>query len=88
MAVKVVRTNGHDEIVARTNNLLVGRPAFETARRLYPHGRVDYHAVRPGFRITELQIAPTQKVPWHYHNNVHDTFLCGGRIDPHLSARP
>jgi hypothetical protein len=46
MAVKVVRTNGHDEIVARTNNLLVGRPAFETARRLYPHGRVDYHPVR------------------------------------------
>src|SRR6266481_197171 len=25
---KVVRTNGHDEIVARTNNLLVGRAAF------------------------------------------------------------
>jgi hypothetical protein len=45
---KVVRTNGHDEIVARTNNLLVGRAAFETARRLYPHERVDY---RDGARI-------------------------------------
>jgi quercetin dioxygenase-like cupin family protein len=22
----------------------------------------------------ELQISPTQQVPWHYHNNVHDTF--------------
>ena len=32
------------------------------------------HAVRPGFRITELQISPTQEVPWHYHNNVQDTF--------------
>jgi hypothetical protein len=34
---KVSRTDGRDEIVARTNNLLVGRAAFETARRLYPH---------------------------------------------------
>jgi hypothetical protein len=45
---KVVRTNGHEEVVARTNNLLVGRAAFETARRLYPHERVDY---RDGARI-------------------------------------
>jgi mannose-6-phosphate isomerase-like protein (cupin superfamily) len=28
----------------------------------------------PGFRITELQISKTQKVPWHYHSNVQDTF--------------
>jgi hypothetical protein len=45
---KVVRTSGHEEIVARTNNLLVGRAAFETARRLYPNERVDY---RDGTRI-------------------------------------
>ncbi len=32
------------------------------------------HAARPGFRITELQISPKQKVPWHYHSNVTDTF--------------
>jgi len=32
------------------------------------------HAARPGFRITELQISKKQKVPWHYHNNVQDTF--------------
>ncbi len=38
---KVDRPNGHDEIIARTN-LLVGRAAFETARRRYPK-RVDYH---------------------------------------------
>jgi mannose-6-phosphate isomerase-like protein (cupin superfamily) len=36
--------------------------------------RRAYHAARPGFRIAELQISPTQQVPWHYHNNVHDTF--------------
>ena len=32
------------------------------------------HAARPGFRITELQISKTQKVPWHFHSNVQDTF--------------
>ncbi|HUQ76405.1 MAG TPA: cupin domain-containing protein [Burkholderiales bacterium] len=32
------------------------------------------HAARPGFRITELQLSAKQKVPWHYHNKVADTF--------------
>ena len=41
---------------------------------LYEVERRAYHAARPGFRIAELQISPTQKVPWHYHTNVHDTF--------------
>jgi quercetin dioxygenase-like cupin family protein len=40
----------------------------------YEVERRDEHAARPGFRITELQISPKQKVPWHYHNNVQDTF--------------
>jgi mannose-6-phosphate isomerase-like protein (cupin superfamily) len=31
-------------------------------------------AARPGFRIAELQISPTQNVPWHSHSNVQDTF--------------
>ena len=44
------------------------------ASGLYEVERRAYHAARPGFRITELQISPTQKVPWHYHNTVHDTF--------------
>lgn len=33
-----------------------------------------YHASRLGFRIAEITITPTQKVPWHYHSNVQDTF--------------
>jgi hypothetical protein len=33
---KVVRTNGSDEVLARASNLLIGRAAFETARRMYP----------------------------------------------------
>ena len=43
-------------------------------------GRTDqverraYHAVRPGFRITEMQLAPAQMVPWHYHTKTQDTF--------------
>jgi quercetin dioxygenase-like cupin family protein len=44
------------------------------ASGLYEVERRAYHATRPGFRIAELQISPTQKVPWHFHNNVHDTF--------------
>ena len=30
---KVVRTNGGDEVVARAANLLIGKAAFETAKR-------------------------------------------------------
>jgi hypothetical protein len=56
---KVVRTNGHEEIVARANNLLVGRAAFETARRLYPNERVDY---RDGARII-AQSGPVEALP-------------------------
>jgi quercetin dioxygenase-like cupin family protein len=36
--------------------------------------RLVRHAERPGFRITELQIGPTQEVPWHRHSCVSDTF--------------
>jgi hypothetical protein len=45
---KVVRTNSHDEVIARAINLLLGRAAYETARQLYPNDRVDY---RDGARI-------------------------------------
>jgi len=46
------------------------------ASGLYEVERRAYHAARPGsgFRIAELQISPTQKVPWHSHSNVQDTF--------------
>jgi quercetin dioxygenase-like cupin family protein len=48
--------------------------AVKDASPLYEVERRAEHAARPGFRITELQISKTQKVPWHYHNNVQDTF--------------
>jgi quercetin dioxygenase-like cupin family protein len=48
--------------------------AVKDASGLYEVERRACHAERPGFRITELQISPEQKVPWHFHNNVSDTF--------------
>ena len=54
---------------------------------LYEVERRAYHAARPGFRIAELQISPTQKVPWHYHSNVHDTFYVAPRLSQVVSSR-
>ncbi|HJU54086.1 MAG TPA: cupin domain-containing protein [Pyrinomonadaceae bacterium] len=51
------------------------------ASRLYEVERRALHAERPGFRISELQISPAQRVPWHYHNNIQDTFYV---IEGHL----
>ena len=55
--------------------------AVKDSSHLYEVERRAYHAERPGFRIAELQISPSQKVPWHYHNNVQDTFyVLGGSL--------
>ena len=51
------------------------------AQRPYEVERSARHAERPGFRINELQIGPTQRVPWHQHTTVQDTFfVLQGRI--------
>ena len=43
--------------------------------------RLVYHAERPGFQIAELQLSPSQKVPWHCHTEVQDTFyVLQGRL--------
>jgi quercetin dioxygenase-like cupin family protein len=43
--------------------------------------RIGYHAERPGFRIAELRISPTQCVPWHRHSHIADTFyVLAGRV--------
>ncbi len=55
--------------------------AMKDASHYYEVERRAEHASRPGFRISEIQISPTQKVPWHYHNNIHDTFyVLGGKL--------
>jgi mannose-6-phosphate isomerase-like protein (cupin superfamily) len=50
-----------------------GQP-IRDARDLYEAERRVEHAARPGFRILELQLSPTQKVPWHSHTHIADTF--------------
>jgi quercetin dioxygenase-like cupin family protein len=47
---------------------------IDDATLLYEVERRVHHAVRPGFRINELQISPTQTVPWHYHSHIQDVF--------------
>ena len=55
--------------------------AVKDSSGLYEVERRARHAERPGFRISELQIGPTQQVPWHYHSNVQDTFyVLEGRL--------
>lgn len=44
------------------------------ASHLYEVERRARHAERPGFRISELQLSPTQTVPWHLHTSISDTF--------------
>ena len=54
---------------------------MDDASHLYEVERRARHAERPGFRISELQISPVQRVPWHCHSNVQDTFyVIEGRI--------
>ena len=55
--------------------------SVKDSSHLYEVERRARHAERPGFRISELQISPSQKVPWHYHTNIQDTFyVLQGRI--------
>jgi hypothetical protein len=39
---RVIRVNSEDEVIARANDLLVGRAAYETAVRLYPKDHIQY----------------------------------------------
>ena len=55
--------------------------SIKDASHLYEVERRVRYAERPGFRINELQISPTQTVPWHYHNHIQDTFYV---IEGHL----
>jgi quercetin dioxygenase-like cupin family protein len=48
--------------------------AFNDSSHFYEVERRARHAERPGFWIAEIQIGPTQQVPWHYHNTIQDTF--------------
>ena len=49
------------------------QPRKGTSRN-YEVERRSHYAARPGFRIAELQISPTEMIPWHYHSDAQDTF--------------
>jgi mannose-6-phosphate isomerase-like protein (cupin superfamily) len=55
--------------------------AIKDPSHLFDVERQAYYAARPGFRIAEFTITPTQKISWHYHSNVQDTFYV---IEGHL----
>jgi hypothetical protein len=38
---RVIRVNSEDEVLARANNLIVGRAAYEAAARLYPRDTIQ-----------------------------------------------
>ena len=48
--------------------------SIKDASHLYEVERRETHAAREGFRINELTISTSQKVPWHYHTKTKDTF--------------
>ena len=57
------------------------------AGRTYEVESRAYHAARPGFRIVEIQIGPTQTIPWHYHSQARDTFyVLSGSIRVRMRA--
>ncbi len=41
---------------------------------LYEVERCEMHCERPGFHISEMQLSPTQTIPWHAHTQIDDTF--------------
>jgi quercetin dioxygenase-like cupin family protein len=70
IAVLDVRLDASSSSVWRKD---VGSPK-SAANNLYEVASLTHHLVRSRFRITELTITPAQKVPWHCHSKVQDTF--------------
>jgi quercetin dioxygenase-like cupin family protein len=59
--------------------------ALKDAAGHYEVERRARHLERPGFRINELQLSPTQTVPWHYHSTIVDTiYVLEGSLRVHL----
>ncbi len=57
------------------------QPALKSGIHLTEVERRQYHLERPGFRISEMQLSPTQTIPWHSHSDIGDTFYV---IEGHL----
>jgi mannose-6-phosphate isomerase-like protein (cupin superfamily) len=66
-----------DQIVHSSGGRETKGKAMEASKNTDQSYEVERKAqlvMRPDFRITEMQISKTQKVPWHYHSHVKDTF--------------
>jgi len=48
--------------------------SLKSGTHLYDVEFRDYYLERPGFRVAELHLSPSQSVPWHFHTNIADTF--------------
>jgi len=58
---------------------------LKDASHLYEVEFRERHLERPGFRISEMRLSPTQKVPWHTHSKISDTFyVLDGALRLHL----
>ena len=64
------------------------KQAVKDASHLYEVERRARHCERPGFRITEIQLSPTQTVPWHTHTQCQRHVLCAGGRDAPVCAEP
>lgn len=42
----------------------------------YPAEERTTLAEAPGLRVRQLRLTAGQCVPWHYHNEINDTFFC------------
>ena len=42
----------------------------------YPTEQRETLAEAPGLRVRLLGLAPGQSVPWHFHTQISDTFIC------------
>ena len=38
--------------------------------------RIDIVEETPTLRVLEMTLQAGEKVPWHWHTNVHDRFYC------------
>jgi hypothetical protein len=58
---RVVRSNSHDETLARCTNLPIAQAAYRAAARMYPDELIE---LRQGARVIERSKQPLQGLPW------------------------
>jgi 3-phenylpropionate/cinnamic acid dioxygenase small subunit len=78
-SIRVIRVNSEDEVIARANNLIVGRAAYETAVRLYTKDTIQY---RDGARIiARSSRSRVDRVAAEQGQRLEDFKRCHAEID-------